>query len=408
VFDQNQLRLDAMSQTAQNAFGQIAPGAFNPSPFIQQAQAAAGQTLGGAYLNFNPATATFNRLQGAQNPATAYMTDLAGGSTSPGNYSSIGGANPATAMFQGLAGGGNNSAMPGLRDMAYSTGSNGTGDNVISAIANGTNGNNPAAGYDSDIMAGKYLNQNPGQAMYMDTIAGKYLNSNPWIDQIAKQGEDAALKAANQRFAASGIGAGLSSAYTDVATRNVADAGNSLRYQNYEAERGRQFQAGQQADAAFANERGNMEGASGRTSANYNAAQDRALSAATALSAGSRADTAQRQTSLGQLFDVDQQQYANQASTAGSLGSLYNQQQALQLQGQQAMDASFQADRAARLAGATGLGSMYSQDAQTQLAGTNGAGGAYDAERQRMMTARASHLACVKLNMPASTRRSTC
>jgi hypothetical protein len=443
VFDQNQPRLDAMSRTANDAFGQIAPGAFGSNPFVQQAQNAASQTLGGAYLGADPGAATYARLQTQQNPAAgllsgmagqnnnpafgalgqmagsnynpAYQTmaglaqgstspgqyggfgttnpaysslqGLAGGSTSPGDYSGIGAANPAANMFQGLAGGGSNSALPGLKSAAYGAGTIGAGDNVIGRIANGTNGDNPAAGYDAAIMSGKYLNANPGHQMYADTLAGKYLDNNPYVDAIAKQGEDAALKAANSRFAASGLGAGLSTAYTDVATRNVADAGNTIRFQNYENERGRQLQAGSQADAAFANERGNMEGASGRTSSNYNAAQDRSLTAAQALSAGSRADSASRLNALGMLSDADQQTFANQANVATNLGSLFNQQQGLQLQGQQARDQAFQSDREAQLSGAQSLGSLYNQGQGLQLQSQQARDQAFQADRGAQLQA---------------------
>lgn len=417
AYNANQPAIQGLASIAQQGAQTLGQTAFQTSPFVQQAQNAAAQTFNGGYLNQNPGASTYANVAAARNPAMgtlaglasgndnpayqalagmagqnnnpafAQLQALASGSASPGDYSGIGAANPATGLYASLANGGRNSALGGLTGQAYATGAGGAGDATIAGIANGGGPGSSANGYDQAVLGGKYLNANPGYDQYMKTLNGDYLDGNPYIDAIAKQGEDAATKAANQRFAASGLGAGLSSAYTNVLSRNVADAGNAVRYENYNAERGRQLQAGSQADAAFANERGNMESASGRISSNYNLGQDRSLSAAQALSAGSRADTSQRLTALQALSGANQQQFENRATVAGSLGSLYDQQQGRQLQGQQARDQSFQADRSAQLAAAQGLGSLYNQGADRQLSAAQGLGSLYNSGQQNQISA---------------------
>ena len=322
VFDQNQPMLQQMSGTAQNAFNQIAPGAFGPNKFLQGAQDSVSKVYNGDYLGKNPSADMYKSIMNGStaNPATAGLTSLAAGTKSPGDYSGIGSANPAMAAYQSMLGGNNGQA-------------------------------NDADGYDRAVMGGKYLNAQPSAGYYADVLGGKYLNSNPYMDQIAQQGADAAKKAASQRFGSAGLGAGLSSAYTDVVSKNVADASNTLRYTDYNNQLDRMTQVGGQSDAAFANERNNMEGASGRISSNYNAGQDRALSA------------------------------------AGGLSSAYMGQQGLQLQGQQARDAAYQADRASQLAAGTTLGSQYLQGQQDRLGAAGQADDSYQAQIAAMLQA---------------------
>lgn len=274
------------------------------------------------------------------------------------------------AQWQALLGGGNNSAIPGLSAVGYGTGSMGAGDGTLAQLTAGGGRGSPAGGYDQSTVDGRYLNTQPSASYYGDVLGGKYLNAgNPYLDGIVQQGTDAATKAANQKFAVAGLGAGLSSAYTDVVSKNVADASNTLRYTDYDNQLNRMTQVAGQSDAAFANERGNMEAASGRLSSNYNLGQDRSLTAAQALSNGSRADAGTRLSALGQLSGAEQQQFANRATAAEGLASVYNQNVGNQL------------------SAATGLGSLYNQGQQTQLAAGQAQDAAYNSERDRMMQA---------------------
>lgn len=226
--------------------------------------------LGSIYNGQNPAQATYTRAQNAaaNDPSMGILQQLAQGSKSPGQYDGIGSDNPALARLMAM----------------------------------------------SDQQANGDTSQ-----YYKDVIGGKYLDNNPYVDQMAQQATDAATRAANARFAATGMGEGISTPYTQVLGQSVANANNQLRYQNYNAERGLQNTA------------------AGMSDAQHNATADRNLSAATGL------------------------------------GSLYNQTGALNLSVQQAKDQAFNADRTNQLAAAQGLGGQYNVDNATALNGANGA-----------------------------------
>lgn len=99
-------------------------------------------------------------------------------------------------------------------------------------------------------------------------------------------------KAANRRFAAAGMGAGLSTPYMDLLTHNLADSENRLRYQDYDNQLNRMTQVGVQSDAG------------------YNAAQDRSLSAA---------------SDLGNLYNQDRQQQLAAVQALGNQTNADNQ-----------------------------------------------------------------------------------
>lgn len=157
----------------------------------------------------------------------------------------------------------------------------------------------------SGILGGKYVGTNPGASAYsglasannpalgiLSNIANGDPNANPHIDGIVQQGTDAAVKAANQRFGASGLGQGNSSAYTDVVSKNVANAANSLRYQNYNDQRSQALQA-----------------ASGLGSL-YNAQQQTQLGAAQAADSNYNSQIAQQLQALGLTGSLSDAQYA--------------------------------------------------------------------------------------------------
>jgi hypothetical protein len=219
----------------------------------------ANTALGSIYTGQNPAQATYARLQNAasNDPSIGTLTALSHGN---GAYDAIGAGNPALASLQAMSAG----------------------------QANGDT-----------------------SQFYKDVIGGKYLANNPFVDTIAQQATDAATKAQNQRFALSGMDAGISTPYSQALGTAVANANNQVRYQNYNDERQLQQQA------------------AGLSDAQYNATQDRNLQA------------------------------------ANNLGSLYNQTGQLRLGAQQAKDAN-------QLAATTALGSQYSNNNAIALNAANG------------------------------------
>jgi hypothetical protein len=150
---------------------------------------------------------------------------------------------------------------------------------------------NPALGLLQGMSA---QGANPDSASYYkDVLGGKYLDAgNPYLGAMLQQSDDAVTKAANQRFAAAGMGAGLSTPYMDLLTKNLASSENNLRYQDYDNQLNRMTQVGAQSDAG------------------YNAAQDRSLSAA---------------SDLGNLYNQTQQQQLAAAQALGNQTNADNQ-----------------------------------------------------------------------------------
>lgn len=137
---------------------------------------------------------------------------------------------------------------------------------------------------------------------YSDTLNGKFLGSgNPYLDAIVQQGTDAATKAQNQKFALTGMDAGISTPYSQALGTAVTNANNQLRYQQYSDELNRMGTIGAQSDAQ------------------YNAGQDRAVNA------------------------------------ASSLGSLYNQAGSLKASAAQGLGSQFTNDNTTALNAATGM-----------------------------------------------------
>ena len=90
---------------------------------------------------------------------------------------------------------------------------------LVSRYTNGDPNVNAARGYNADVLSGKYLGAHP----YIDDIVGK-----------------AESDARNHTAAALGTrGLTGGSVFADIISRNVADAGNTLRFNDYNTERGR-------------------------------------------------------------------------------------------------------------------------------------------------------------------------
>jgi hypothetical protein len=80
-------------------------------------------------------------------------------------------------------------------------------------------------------------NVNAAKSYNLDVLQGKYLNGNPYLDSIV---DKTANTARNQTAGALGTrGLTGGSAFADIISRNVSDASNTLRYNDYNAERGR-------------------------------------------------------------------------------------------------------------------------------------------------------------------------
>lgn len=313
IFNSQQPVLAGLASSAQTAYNSIAPGAFQTSPYVSSAQNAASKIFNQG-TNNNPGSSTYSTLMSQSNPGLAAL--------------------------QGLQGGGSNPAGSGYANLA-------------------TNG----GGISAQGVAAGTVNAPTGTAasnqLYTDTLGGKYLNGNPYIDNVAQQATDAATRAANQRFGAAGLGAGLSSAYTDVLSRNVADASNTVRYQNYNDERARQLAAAGQSDALYnADASRQLQASTGNADRALTADQANAANSLTAQQANLNAQL----SGLGGLASTSQQQYANQLAAASGLGSLYNSQQQTQLGAAQASDAGYNAQQQQALSALGLTGSL--SDAQ--------------------------------------------
>lgn len=94
-------------------------------------------------------------------------------------------------------------------------------------------------------------NVNAAKGYNADVLAGKYLGNNPYIDDIVNQSQ---TDARNQTAAALGTrGLTGGSAFGDIISRNVTNAGNTLRFNDYNTERTRMDNAvGQSGQLAAA------------------------------------------------------------------------------------------------------------------------------------------------------------
>jgi hypothetical protein len=146
----------------------------------------------------------------APNPYVTNAQDIA----QSVNKGSFLGANPGNGTYYGQMAAGANPSLAGLQSLAATGGA-----------------------------------ASPSATYYGDVLSGKYLGGNPYLDSIVAQGSDAATKAVNQRLAASGMGAGVSTPYTGLLAKNVEDASNQLRYTDYDNQLNRMTQVGGQADA---------------------------------------------------------------------------------------------------------------------------------------------------------------
>lgn len=106
---------------------------------------------------------------------------------------------------------------------------------LIDKYTNGDTGVNAAKAYDADVLGGKYLS------------AG-----NPFLDSIVNKTANTARNEAAGALGTRGLTGG--SAFADIISRSVADASNTLRYNDYNTERGRMDAASGRAGSLAAAE----------------------------------------------------------------------------------------------------------------------------------------------------------
>jgi len=233
VLNNNQANLNQMSQSAYGLYNNLANSITDGSGFANGAQNVAASLYNGG----GPGAATYNTLQQA-------------------------GANDLSiAALQALAQGGSNPGLHALQGMTEQS------------------ANPESASYYRDVLGGKYLEAD-----------------NPYLGAMLQQSDDAVAKAANRRFAAAGMGAGLSTPYMDVLTHNLADSENKLRYQDYDSQLNRMTQVGAQSDAGYNAARDRSLSAANQLGNLYNQTQQQQLAAAQALGNQTNADN---QTALG-------------------------------------------------------------------------------------------------------------
>jgi len=310
VFNDNQPRLQEMSKIAQDAFTSIAPNAFQvPNPYVTAAQSAAQNIFQGGYSS-HPGQGTYAALMEAQ--------------AAPGNIRMMaGGRDPSTGLLTGMA----------------------HQNPATAALAAG--GRNPATGLAQAVAGGGYLNAQPSAGLYSTVMNADYLNGNPYLDSVVAQTNADVARQANRMFGARGMGSGVSSAFADVLSKNLADNEGQLRYQNYNDAANRQLQAAGQSDAIWGGERGRMDSATGLLSADYNAAQNRALEAAQS--------DAQNRLGAAQALSTQYGQGRDRALEAARLSAdQYNQTQNRALEAAKAADTQ-QNSQVAQMLQALGL-----------------------------------------------------
>ncbi|MBO9624170.1 MAG: hypothetical protein J7500_15790 [Sphingomonas sp.] len=80
-------------------------------------------------------------------------------------------------------------------------------------------------------------NVNAAKSYNLDVLQGKYLGGNPYLEDIVGKSETDARNHTAAALGTRGLTGG--SAFGDIISRNVLDAGNTLRYNDYNTERNR-------------------------------------------------------------------------------------------------------------------------------------------------------------------------
>lgn len=80
-------------------------------------------------------------------------------------------------------------------------------------------------------------NVNAAKGYNLDVLGGKYLDNNPYIDDIVAKNANTTRNETAGALGTRGLTGG--SAFGDIISRNVNDGSNTLRFNNYNTERGR-------------------------------------------------------------------------------------------------------------------------------------------------------------------------
>jgi hypothetical protein len=283
--------------------------------------AGAQGTAASIYGGSSPTLQGYKNLQGAaaNDPSIGLLSKYAQGSD-----------NPASGLLSKFAAGGNDPSMGTLGQLAQGSHSPGSYDGIGSELSGMTN---------------QQVNGDTSQ-FYKDTLSRQVPEQQPVYRQDGAAVEDAALKSVNQRFAASGMGEGMSTPYA---------FGGGLQ-------RGRCEQHA--ALHAYNNELNRMGRSAGSRTACITprrtarlALQRRSDSSSLALSRRDASFSSDRNAQL---------------AAAQSLGSQYTSGQKTGLDAATTLGSQYLTGQGQQIGAAQGLGSQYSADNATSLAATNG------------------------------------
>lgn len=97
------------------------------------------------------------------------------------------------------------------------------------------------------------------QGLVNDTLAGKYLKGNPYLDGMIGQTRDNVTNGVNGQFQLAGrYGSGM---HAGILAKQLADAENNMRFNNYATERGYQNQAVEHAQGLMNGSQGLLNNA---------------------------------------------------------------------------------------------------------------------------------------------------
>jgi hypothetical protein len=134
---------------------------------------------------------------------------------------------------------------------------------AANSIQNAVNATQPAAQATADQIRGylpglgeKAFGQDPGlqaaTGYAMDTLGGKYLNGNPYTENMVRMGEQDAGNAVNGAFSMAGRTGGGN--HAERLAQGVANAGNTIRFGQYNQERAHQDAAAAQLPGLYSSQ----------------------------------------------------------------------------------------------------------------------------------------------------------
>lgn len=113
--------------------------------------------------------------------------------------------------------------------------------------------------YTNDMLAGKYQGKSPGTSLLTDTMEGDYLQGNPYLQGMIDQTGQSVKDRVTGLF--SGSGQYGSSAHQGVLAKQLAEAENAMRFNNYGMERQNQLAAADGLNQLYAADLDRISGA---------------------------------------------------------------------------------------------------------------------------------------------------